>query len=256
MKTRAQSRTVGLALALALSPPASSLPCWARGSGAPRVVAARAAPPGGREPSVVEQLIELLAAGTTPARSVAALAALAQFADPRSIDAVALYTGHRRPEIRLEAVRTLGAIDDPRVSAALLERLGDETPEVRAAAAEALANRGEPRALPRLMGLVKRNDPGAAAPLGRVATPEAIAQLRERQGAIADPVLATVLGAYLKRADVGDGARMDVLRSVGGLHSPESTAALREYLASIPARDDRASRREARRLLDEREADK
>jgi HEAT repeat protein len=237
----------GLGLLCVLAPPGAR-----RALAAAPVRAAAVA----RDPAVLEQLVELLAAGTTPARATAALGALAQLADPRSVEAVALYAAHRRPEVRLEAVKALGAILDPRAITPLLDRLGDQSPEVRAAAAQALAARAEPRALPRLMALVKRNDVGAAVALGRLANPDTISQLRERQGAVAEAVVVTVLGAYLKRADVGDGARIDVLRAIGGMHGAEATAALREYLASIPPREDRASKREAQKLLDVREADK
>jgi HEAT repeat protein len=253
-----KTRALGLGLCLAL-PAALALGTPGRVGVAAAATTARAAAgasAGARDPAVIEQLTELLAAGTTPGRTLAALGAIAQLGDPRCLEAVALYAGHRRPEVRLEAVKALAAINDPRTVPVLLLRLGDEAPEVRAAAGQALAARGESRAVPRLTGLVKRNDPAAAAPLGRLATPETIAELRERQGAIADPVLATVLGAYIKRADVGDGARIDLLRALGDLSSAEATAALRGYLASIPPRDNRASKREAQRLIDAREGDK
>jgi HEAT repeat protein len=158
-------------------------------------------------------------------------------------------------EVRREAVKALGAINDARAIAVLLERLGDEAPEVRAAAADSLAARKEARALPRLIRLVRRADPGAAAPLGQLATPETISQLAELQGAVADGLLATVLGAYIKRADAGDGVRIEALRVLAKLHGAEATTELVEYLASIPARDNRPSKREAQRLLDARSAD-
>ncbi len=102
------------------------------------------------------------------------------------------------------------------------------------------------------MRLCRRGDIGAAAPLGLLATPDTLAELREQQGAIKDDVLATALGSSLRRSDIGDGVRIDTLRAIGKLHGVEATAAIADYLASIPAHDNRASRKEAQRLLDER----
>jgi HEAT repeat protein len=208
------------------------------------------------DPPVVELLIELLATGTTPDRAVAALGALTKLADPRSVEAVELYAGHRRMEVRREAVRALGAINDQRAIPVLLDRLGDDAPEVRAAAAESLVLRKEARALPRLIRLLRRGDAGAAVPLGQLATPETVAQLGEIQGAVADGLLATALGAYVKRADAGDSVRIEALRVLAKLHGAEATTELVEYLASIPARDNRPSKREAQRLLDQRSVDR
>ena len=250
MITRASStRLVSLALAagLALAPAgvrAAARP--ARGAPAqPRNTPAQ-------DPAVVDLLVELLAAGTSPARAISALGALAKVGDARGFEAAELYAVHRRPEVRLQAVRALAALADPRAVAPLLDRLGDDSAEVRAAAATALAERHEASAAPRLLRLVRRGDLGAAAPLGRLATPDTLAELREQQGGIKDDVLATALGSSLQRDDIGDGARIDTLKAIGKLHGIEATAAIADYLASIPAKDNRASRREAQRLLDER----
>jgi HEAT repeat protein len=158
--------------------------------------------------------------------------------------------------VRREAVKALAALADPRAVAALLDRLGDDSADVRAAAATALAERHEASAVPRLMRLVRRGDLGAAAPLGRLATPDALAELREQQGGIKEDVLATALGSSLRRDDIGDGVRIDTLKTIGKLHGVEATAAIADYLSSIPPKDNRASRREAQRLLDERGAER
>lgn len=250
MITRASAtRLVSLALAIGLAlAPAGVRAAGRPGRGAP--AQSRSAP--AQEPAVVDLLVELLAAGTSPERAIAALSALAKLGDPRGFEAAELYAVHRRPEVRREAVKALAALADPRAVAPLLDRLGDDSADVRAAAATALAERHEASAAPRLLRLVRRGDLGAAAPLGRLATPDTLAELREQQGGIKDDVLATALGSSLRRDDIGDGVRIDTLKAIGKLHGIEATAAIADYLASIPAKDNRASRREAQRLLDER----
>jgi len=211
-----------------------------------------------------EPLVGLLAMGATPTRTQAALDALGQLAevgalgaDNRAIEVLELYAGHRTPDLRRRAVKALGAVKEDRAAAvvvpALVARLGDAAPDVRATAGESLAARREVKAAtPRLYALVKRGDPGAAGPLAALAPPDLIPQIAELAGSVDDGVLATVLGEYVKRDDVPDKLRVDVLRTIGGLAGAGATTALVEYLASVPAKDARPSKKEAQKLLDER----
>ena len=61
---------------------------------------------------------------------------------------------------------------------------------------------------------------------------------------------------YAQRGDVPDRQRLDVVRTIAKLAGADATTALVEYVASVPAKDDRPSKREAQKLLDEREAAK
>jgi hypothetical protein len=210
--------------------------------------------------NAAEPLVEMLAAGAAPARTEAALDALAKLGAggaltaARAFEVLELYCGHRAPEVRQRAIKALGTIRDPRVVAILLARLGDAAPGVRGAAGEALAARKERAGVPRLFALVKRGDAGAASPLAALATPDLIPQVAELTGTVDEGVLAIVLGDYVQRADVPDRLRLDVVRTIAGLGGAAATAALVEYVASVPAKDDRPSKREAQKLLDTREA--
>ncbi len=213
--------------------------------------------PGARDP-----LVELLAAGATPARAQAALDALAKLGeahllgkDQTTLDLLDLYAGHRAPEIRGRAIKVLGGMADPRVVPTLLERLGDAAPDVRAAAAEALAGRRELKASRRMFALLKLGDAGVAVPLATIATPDLVPQIAELAGTIDDGIVASALGEYVKRTDIPDKLRVDVLRTIGRLSGAAATTALVEYVASVPAKDDRPSKHEAQKLLDQRGAD-
>jgi HEAT repeat protein len=202
--------------------------------------------------NAVEPLVELLAVGASPARSEAALDALGALAVPSTIDVLEVYAGNRTPDVRRRAVKALGAIKDDRAVAPLLTALGDAAPDVRAAAADALAARKETKAGPRLLALVKRNDVGAAPALGLLATPDLVPQLAELQGSIDDNVVATALGEYLKRDDVSDRLRVDVIHTIARLSGAAATTSLIEYLSMIPAKDDRPSKKEAQKVVDEK----
>ena len=52
--------------------------------------------------------------------------------------------------------------------------------------------------------------------------------------------------------DVADGLRVDVVRTIGHLSGAAATTALVEYIASVPAKDDRPSKKEAQKLIDEK----
>jgi len=207
--------------------------------------------------NAAEPLAELLAVGTSPSRAEAVLDALAKLGAagvltaPRALDVVDLYCGHRAPEVRQRAIKALGTIKDPRVVPTLVARLGDVAPGVRAAAGEALAARKERAGTPRLFALVKRGDAGAASPLAALATPDLIPQIAELAGTVDDAVLATALGDYAQRSDVPDRLRLDVVRTIAKLSGAGATTALVEYVASVPAKEDRPSKREAQKLLDQ-----
>jgi HEAT repeat protein len=202
--------------------------------------------------NAIEPLLELLSVGVAPARAQVALEALGTLGDPAAIDVLEVYAGNRSPDVRRRAVRSLGVIKDDRSTAPLLVALGDSAPDVRAAAADALAARKESKAGPRLLALVKRNDAGAAPALGLLATPELVPQLAELQGSVDDNVVAAALGEYIKREDVPDPLRVDVVRTIGRLSGAAATTALVEYLASVPAKDDRPSKKEAQKLIDDK----
>jgi HEAT repeat protein len=197
-------------------------------------------------------LVAALSVGLRPGVAAEALAAVAKPREPRALAVLSLYAGNVNLAVRLAAVKGLGRLSDGKAIDLLLERLGDAQPQVRAAAAEALAARKVARAEKRLFLLVARNDAAAAGPLGTLISPSAIPQLAELHGRIDDAVLATAMGEFCKRPDVPDRLRVDVVRTVGRLPGAAATAALVEYLASVPEKDARPSKEEAQRLLDQR----
>jgi HEAT repeat protein len=202
--------------------------------------------------NAIDPLIELLSVGAAPSRSQPALDALGALGDPAAVDELEVYAGNRSPDVRRRAVKSLGLIKDDKSVAPLLVALGDSAPDVRAAAADALAARKVTKAAPRLLALVKRNDAGAAPALGLLATPDLVPQLAELQGSVDDNVVASALGEYLKRDDVRDEQRVDIVRTIGHLSGAAATTALVEYLASVPAKDDRPSKKEAQKLIDDK----
>ncbi len=197
-------------------------------------------------------LVEVLAVGAPVPVTVAAIDALKKLRDPTSVEVLALYAGNRGPEIRRHAVEALGIFADGRVVPVLMDRLGDAVVEVRGAAAQALATRGEKTATPRMLALLRRNDAAVAGPLGALAPISLLSEISELRGGIADDNLATTLGELLKRRDVPESGRMEIVKALSGIPGPAATTALIEYVGMLPPQDRRASRSEAQRSVDER----
>ena len=71
--------------------------------------------------------------------------------------------------------------------------------------------------------------------------PDLVPRIAELAGTIDDEIVANALGEYVgNRSDVPEKLRIDVLRTIGRLSGAVATTALAEYLASVPAKEDRA----------------
>ena len=90
--------------------------------------------------------------------------------------------------------------------------------------------------------------------LGQLISPNDVPKLAELRGSIDDAVLATALGEFLKRPNVADRLRVDVIRTLSRVPGAVATTALVEYLTTIPEKDTRASKDEAQKAVDARGA--
>jgi HEAT repeat protein len=204
-------------------------------------------------PGAVAPLIEVLAVGTSPNLAVAVLQSLRRLAPASAADVVILYCGDRNVEVRRNAVETLSVLKDPRVPAVLSARLGDADDGVVAIAAKAIASRHQAEAAPRLLALLDLQVPEVAVPLGQVAPLSMIPTLRDRRGSLPDAELATVLGEILKRSDVPEPTRVELVKALADIPGPDATTALVEYVGGLPKNAAaRPSRTAAQKQLDER----
>lgn len=204
-------------------------------------------------PASAAPLIELLAVGARPKVAAAALQSLRRLASPASTEIVILYCGNRNPEVRKSAIEALSVSKDARVPDVLLARLGDANDGVVAAAVEALVARHRAEAAPRLVELVKLQVPGMAAPLGQLAPVSMVPALEALRGSVSDADLATTLGEVLKRTDVPEPTRVELVKSLAEIPGPDATTALAEYVGGLPpAGAARPSKTAAEKQLAER----
>jgi hypothetical protein len=205
-----------------------------------------------KDPKATDALLDALSVGASPRVAAAALESLAKQRSARAVPVLLHFTRNRHPELRRKALIALGPFREPRVTQAIMARLGDSAKDVRSTAAQLLAERKEHSAEKILLKLLKRGDETAATALGLVMTADSARRLAELHGTVAEGLLSSALGEYVKRADVADSTRVDVIRTLGKMPGAEATAALVEYIGSVPAGQSRASKTEAQKLIEQR----
>jgi HEAT repeat protein len=200
----------------------------------------------------IEPLLEALSLGVAPRVAGAILDALSACKSERATDAFLRYADNRNADLRKRALAGLFESSDRRAGPRLVMALGDIDGSVRATAAKYAAKRRDKGADEALFKLLERGDPGAAAPLGWIANAEMTRRLAERIGSISDALLAQTLGEVLKRSDVADPLRVEVVRTLGKIPGADATTALVEYVAQVPEKQERPSKTEAQKVIEQR----
>jgi HEAT repeat protein len=203
----------------------------------------------------LEAILDELAVGAPPKVQAALLAGLAGRKEPRAVEVLALYTRNRNPELRKKAVVAIAELPDKRAVPVLIAALSDSVYEVRAASARALAARKETSAEDALVKLLAHKDESAVDSLAAIAGPTTARRLGELIGQIPDGMIASTLGALLKRADFGpDPIRVEVVKTIAKVPGVEATSALVDYVAATEKDKTRPSRAEAKKAIETRAA--
>lgn len=224
------------------------------GSDLDRAVAAASALGSLNSEEALDGLMGALQLGAPPKLNLALLEALGLQKSPKSIRLLRHFAQYRRPNIRMTAIVALGGIDDGRIPPILIDALGDSSPMVRAKAARLLGERKERRAERALFRMLRRGDKSAAEPLGTVGGVETAKQLAELIGELPDEAVATALGTMVKRGDFGpDPLRNEVIKALCKIPGVDATAAIVEYVASVPEKEIRLSKKTADACLERRQ---
>lgn len=219
-----------------------------------RAVAAASALGSLKAEASMEALMGALQLGAPPKLTLALLEALGMHTSPKSIALLRHFANYRRPEVRVAALKALSSIEDRRIGRIMIASLGDSSPMVRARAARVLGEKKDRRAERRLFKMLRRGDRSAAAPLGIVGGVETAKQLAELIGELPDEALATALGTIVKRKDFGpDPLRKEVVKTLCKIPGAGATAALVEYIASVPEKEVRLSKITAEKCLEARQ---
>jgi HEAT repeat protein len=219
-----------------------------------RAVAAASALGSLKDPRARDALLGALTLGAPPKMALALIEALGQHKDPKTLNLLRHYCRNRNVRVRVAALRAVSGLEAKGVVATLIAALADNNPMTRATAARLLGARKEVRAQRSLFKMLRRGDKSAAGPLGRVGGVEAAKQLAEMIGEVDGGAISTAFGEMLKRKDFGpDPLRLQVVKALGRIPGVAATAALAEYIASVPAKDIRISKKIAERILANRQ---
>lgn len=206
-----------------------------------------------RSPRAVETLLDALAMGLRPQVAAAAIEALGQQGKGKAFDTISYYLHHRSPKVRASAVKAMGALADKRAAAKILAALRDGHKSVRAAASDVVARKKLKRGTEALLALLKKGDEASAAALASMAKPDLARAVAELIGTAPDQLVARCLGAMLMRPDFKpEDARVEVVKSLGKIPGNDALEQLTSYVASIPEKPPRASRKEAEAIVEAR----
>jgi HEAT repeat protein len=186
---------------------------------------------------VIPPLVELLRSGPPDAITDRALEALRGLADPTSIEILSEFTRHRRAGARRRAYQALAAIQDRRVPPLLEQGLRDSDRTVRSTCALALGNIGARGSVEVLFRAFERGVVEAAVALGKLGDARSVTRFHEHLGRQPLSVMLSGYEQYLRRADIDEGTKMDIITRLGELSGRAVREFLSQYLATFSQGD-------------------
>ncbi len=206
-----------------------------------------------KQGGALNALLDGLSLGLDPAVAAAALEGLSSHAKPIAYDVIEHYTHYRNARVRAAAVAAIGSLDDNRAVKDVLHALTDGDDLVRGAAAKVVAARKIKKGVPPLLELLKKGDEGSAEAIAALASPDLAKEVGELIGVAPDGLLARCLGLILMRPDFKpEAARVEVVRAIGKISGNDALEQLTTYVASVPEKPPRQSRREAEAIVENR----
>lgn len=199
-------------------------------------------------PSVVPHLATLLRSGRSDEVTDRALTALEGLAHPSSIDVLVEFTHHRRARARRLAYEALAAIEDRRVPALLEQGLRDSDRTVRGNAARSLGEIGARGSVDTLFVAFDRGVVEAAISIGKLGDRASITRYNEHLGRVPLSVMLSGYHEYLRRNDVAEEVKVDIVNRLGEVSGPLVRAFLQRYLDTFPTTG-RASRSRVRTVV-------
>lgn len=199
------------------------------------------------KPEIVTPLATALRAGQPDPICDRMLEVLGGLARPEAIEVLTEFTHHRRLGARLRAYRGLAAIEDPRIATLLLEGLRDSDRSIRATTALALGDIGARAMLDYLFVALDRGVVEAAISIGKLGDVPSIARYAELLGRQPLGVMLTGFDQYLRRTDLNEAAKKDIVARLGEVAGPMVKRFLQDYARTFSPRDKSA----LKKLLEE-----
>jgi HEAT repeat protein len=204
------------------------------------------------DPAAHDALLDALAMGLPKDVATVAVGALAMHPAPPDVTALVRYAHHHTPSVRQAALAALASYPDPVAKKAIVAGLHDTVASVRGAAAAAAAKGRVRESLDPLFALLARGEEPAARALAALADANLVRRIGDQLGKVPEPTLAQTLGYILKRADVAEPLKVEVVRAVGKIQDKAAVTVLSDYVDATPKTPEKESRTEAEKMVEAR----
>jgi hypothetical protein len=200
-------------------------------------------------PDVIAPLARLLRSGRSDEVTDRALTALQGLAHPSSIDVLVEFTHHRRARARRLAYEALAAIQDRRIPPLLEQGLRDSDRTVRGNAARSLGEIGARQSVDTLFVAFDRGVVEAAISIGKLGDRASLTRYTEYLGRMPLSVMLSGYGEYLRRNDIPEEVKIEVVGRLGEVSGPMVRAFLQRYLDTFPTSGRAAQRNRVRTVV-------
>jgi hypothetical protein len=190
---------------------------------------------GGQDAPPLADLIAAALGGGSDASVDAALDALRERADERSVDALISLARHRRAGARRRAYLALATLRAGVARDAVARGLSDVDPGVRSVAARALGDMGAQEALPQLFVALERGVHDAARSIGALARSGDLPRFHAQLGAAPLPAMLEGYARLVRRADLSWGDKQDILHRLFEVSGLLVRAFLVQWHHDLPA---------------------
>ena len=197
---------------------------------------------------------QIILRGPAPEVIVAGLNALGVVGRPEGAAAVARFLRHRRPAIRRQAIAAARTVHTPSVIEALADLLGDPDEAVRRDAAVALAEIGNRSVVQQVLEAFERDLEDATGPqggpltqpcalgIGKFGGADDITRLMAFLGRAPLQALTDAARPALRRSDLPEAFRVDLVNSIGRLATRDVRNFLNAVIAEAAAPDNAIAR--------------
>lgn len=181
----------------------------------------------------VEPLAARIRKGLPPELLETAIVTLMALGQPSAGPVLYELTAHRRPEVRLRAVEAIAATNPPGGERGLLSALSDADPRVRSAAAIGLGDiHASQGAIEKLFLALDRGNMEASGAIGKIVAPNDTARLTAYLGKVPFRNLGPALAQVLRRKDVADAAKLEIIVRLEEVGTPEVKGYLGDLIAA------------------------
>lgn len=170
--------------------------------------------------------------GLPPELMETAILTLMTLGDAEAGPVLTELASHRRPEVRLRAIEAISSVRPAGAEATLVTALSDGDDGVRSAAATGLGEIGARGSLEVLFLALDRGNLAASPAIGKVVEPAQAARIAGYLGRIPFYSLSPALGEVLKRADVDEATKLNVIAELQEAATPEVKGFLGDVMAT------------------------